>query len=164
MRKGTLIRMLCALIASVPLVCLPTLVLAQHGGHGGEEDFTEAAEADFMEGAAFTAAEAIPTAVITVGAMGGTEVTAAGMAAIGAILVTVTVTVRGFSIGFGWSSYWPGYPYAYGYGPWWATPYYDPYAFGPYGYPYLIRTMGTAMFPAPTLTATPRRTLLHLVT
>lgn len=127
-----------------------------------EEDFTEAAEADFMEGAAFTAAEAIPTAVITVGAMGGTEVTAAGMAAIGAILVTVTVTVTvGDSV-----SASVGVPIGRDILMRTGTA---------RGGPPLtmilmllvrmaIRTMGTAMFPAPTLTATPRRTLLHLVT
>jgi hypothetical protein len=133
-----------------------------------EEDFTVAAEADFMEGAAFTAAEAIPTAVITAVAMGGTEVTAAGMAAIGAILVTVTVTVTvtvgdsvsasvGVRIGrdilMRTGTARGGPPLTM------ILIRMVRMAIG-----ILIRTMGTVMFPAPTLTATPRRSLLHLVT
>ena len=39
----------------------------------------------------------------------------------------------GYGIGFGWGSYWPGYAYPYGYSSW--APYYSPY-YAPYGYPY----------------------------
>jgi len=40
----------------------------------------------------------------------------------------------GFGLGFGWG--WPyGYPYGYGYSPWWYAPGYYPY-YAPYGYPY----------------------------
>ncbi len=35
----------------------------------------------------------------------------------------------GLSFGFGFGPYWGGYPYFYGYSPWWAAPY-------PYYYPY----------------------------
>jgi hypothetical protein len=39
----------------------------------------------------------------------------------------------GYGIGFGWGPYWPGYAYPYGYSSW--APYYSPY-YAPYGYPY----------------------------
>jgi hypothetical protein len=137
MRKGTLIKMLCALIASIPLVCLPTLVLAQHGGHGGGGGFHGGGGGGFHGGSGFYGGGHSYGGYHGGGygwhgGYGGWHGGYWGYPRYG----YGYGYGWGFSIGFGWGSYWPGYPYAYGYSPWWATPYYYPYAYGPYGYPY----------------------------
>jgi hypothetical protein len=47
----------------------------------------------------------------------------------------------GFGISVGWGSYWPDYPYAYGYAPAWPVPYY------PYPYYYYAAPAGYAAAP-----------------
>ena len=136
MRKGTLIRMLCALIASVPLVCLPTLVLAQHGGHGGGGGFHGGGGGGFHGGSGFYGGGGHSYGGYHGGSYGWHGGYGGWHGGYWGYPRYGYGYGWGFSIGFGWSSYWPGYPYAYGYGPRWATPYYDPYAFGPYGYTY----------------------------
>jgi hypothetical protein len=134
-------------------------------GSTGEADFTAAAREGSTEEADFTAAAVDFTVVITVGAMGGTEVTTAGTAAIGATLVTVmdgdsVLASAGVPIGrdiLMRTDTVPG-------GPPLTIILMRILIMFRTAILILARTVGTATLPVPLLTATPRRILLSRVT
>src|SRR5580698_4233008 len=125
MRRATFLRLLCAVVASVAIVCCPMPVFAQRGGHGG--------------GGGFHAGGGGGHSAYGGGYYGGYHGGGYGWHGSYGWRGGYWGYPRygygwGFGIGFGWGSYWPGYGYPYGYSSGWA-PYYYPY-YAPYGYPY----------------------------
>ncbi|MGA9965301.1 MAG: hypothetical protein WBQ10_08860 [Terriglobales bacterium] len=148
MTRATFLRLLCAVVASVAIVCTPMPVFAQHGGgHGGGGGFHGG-------GGGFHAGGGGGHSVYGGGYYGGYH--GGGYGWHGGYGWNGGYGWRGgywgyprygygwgFGIGFGWGPYWPTYPYAYGYGPWWGAPYND----YPCVYPYYLRSACAYPYP-----------------
>ncbi len=135
MKKSSLLKALCIVVASIAIVGAPTQALAQHGGHGGG--------GGFHGGGGFRTGGGHPTyggGHYYGGYHGG------GYGWRGGYWGYPRYGYGwGFGIGFSWGPYWPAYPYAYGYGPWWGAP----YNYYPCAYPYYPPSGCTYAYPYP---------------
>ncbi len=124
MKKSTLLRVLCTVVACVALGGTPQLVFAQHGGHGGGGFHGGGGHYGYGGGhfyGGYRGGGYYGWRGGYYGWRGGYW----GYPRYG--------YGWGFGIGFGWGPYWPAYPY--GYSSWWGAPYYYPY-YVPAGYRY----------------------------
>ena len=120
MNKSNLLRVLCILVTSVVLICLPESCFAAggHGGSGGGGFHGGGGFGGGFHGAGFGGYHGGWGGAGWHGGWGGYGWRGWGYPG------------WGVGFGWGWGSYWAGYPYAYGY------PYYYPYYPYAYGYPY----------------------------
>jgi len=127
MKKSTLLRVLCTVVATVALGLAPQPVLAQHSGHGGGGGFHGGGGHYGYGGGHFYGGYHAGGYYGWRGGYNGWRGGYWGYPRYG--------FGWGFGIGFGWGPYWPTYPYLYGYSPYWGAPYYYPY-YVPSGYRY----------------------------
>jgi len=131
MKKSNLLRVLCVLVTSVVLICVPESSFAAGGHGGGGGGFHGGGFGGGFHGGGFGGYHAGWGGAGFHGGWGGYGWRGYGWGYPGwGVGVGVGL---GWGWGWGWGSYWAGYPYAYGY------PYYYPYFpyypyYGPPGY------------------------------
>jgi hypothetical protein len=127
MKKSNLFRVLCIVLTSVVLICVPESSFAAGHGGGGGGGF----HGGGFGGGGFGGYHAGWGGAGGRGGWGGYG-WRGGWGGYGRGWGYPGWGYAGWGVGFGWGwgSYWAGYPYAYGY------PYYYPYYPYSYGYPY----------------------------
>src|SRR5271163_2087602 len=122
MKKSNLLRVLCILVTSVVLICLPESCFAAggHGGSGGGGFHGGGGFGGGFHGTAFGGYHGGWGGAGWHGGWGGYGWRGWGYPG------------WGVGFGWGWGSYWAGYPYAYGYPYYYPYPYYP--SFGPNAY------------------------------